>query len=198
MKLIYDEGREAMQGLMKDAAMLAHAAMHTGGELSHTLLIHGADGNAIYVPRNVDDEASKDLFVKRARLMCIANAADATVFVSEAWVRKAKDLNAGLDLNIRPSEAPDRQEMVILMGESRNGHCQKMLPIERSEDGKFIGFGEAPEMTFHEVQGRFAQFIPPIAPDEQGRERARELLAGMGMICEEQKSRERGLGRGMF
>ena len=38
-----------------------------------------------------------------------------------------------------PSKAFDRQEVIVLMGESHGGHKQKFLPIIRSGNGKFFG-----------------------------------------------------------
>src|SRR5581483_4124888 len=124
-----------------------------------------------------------------------AHGATAAVFVSEAWMRCAED-GKRLDLSTPPSQAPDRREAVVLMGETRSGVFQKFLPILRYGNGKFKGFGEAPEVPADHVVGRFAQFLSPEVPTEEQRREARMLLNMNGIEPEknhfERRSRQRG------
>ena len=200
MTTINDEDREAVKKLMEDAEIMAHASMRQSGTISPTLFIHGAEGKAVFSPDEFGDEVSKELFVQKARLVCVAHGANAAVFLTEAWVRRAKNLGDALDTSIRPSESPDREEMVVIMGETRQGHFQKMLPIERTADGRFMGFGASPELAFDNIQGRFAQFVPPIVPDEKGRAKAKEVLEAFGIEREdmEKQHKHRGHGRARF
>ena len=180
--------------------MMAHHSIRQTGAVPPTLLIHGIDGNVVLAPQSMDDEKSKDRFVLQARLACLAHGADATVFLSEAWMRMPAKAGQSLDLSIPPSEAPDRVEAIIIMGETRNGHYQKVLPMLRSEQGKFIGFGEMPEVIREadQVKGRFAQFVPPYVPTDEVRKEAKAALAILGMVPIEEKKRERGHGRAIF
>jgi hypothetical protein len=101
----------------------------------------------------------------------------------EAWATFAKP-GEKFDETEAPSEAFDRREFVILMGESHNGRKQKYLPIIRSSNGKFFGFGEAEDPGTDEIKGRFAQLLPPKVPDELMREVARAMLKIKGVAAE--------------
>ena len=62
------------------------------------------------------------------------------------------------------------------MGESRDGQKQKFLPIIRSGDGRFFGFGE-PELPGHdEMKGRFAQLLPTKFRDDGMGDLAKVML----------------------
>jgi hypothetical protein len=193
-----DESQDAVKKLMDDAEMMAHYSIRQRGSITPTLLIHGVDGNVSLTPTSMGNDDGKDRFVQQARLVCLAHGADAAVFMSEAWMRMPKKLGEAFDASIPPSQAADKVETVIIMGETRTGHCQKILPILRTEQGKFMGFGEMPEIikAADSVKGRFAQFIPPKVPDEETREMAKQAIKFMGMVDGEEK-RERGQGRAM-
>ena len=67
------------------------------------------------------------------------------------------------DMTEAPSEAFDRQEVIVLMGESHGGQKQKFLPIIRNGNGKFFGLGESNTPSLDKMEGRFAQILPPKA-----------------------------------
>ncbi len=77
-----------------------------------------------------------------------------------------------LDLSVAPSQSPDRQEVLVIIGETREGHLHRSLPILRARNGKFAGFGEATEIRPDSVEGRFAQFLPEMTPTEEDRKLA--------------------------
>jgi hypothetical protein len=193
-----DEGREAVQELMEQAEVMVHHSMRENGAITPTLLIHGVNGNGMYCPEEMAGADSKDRFVDKARLICVAEGADATVFISEAWLRTVKEDAKPLDLSIPPSQAPDRVEIVVVMGETREAHFQKLLPILRTGEGKFMGFGEIRELGEAEkVEGRFANFVPPRAPDEKTRMLAKEALYAIGFTTVEKK-KQQGRGRAIY
>ena len=80
-----------------------------------------------------------------------------------------------------PSEAFDRQEVIVLMGESHSGQKQKFLPIIRSDNGKFFGFGESNTPDMDKMEGRFAQILPPKVADAELREVAKVMLKVKGV-----------------
>ncbi len=80
------------------------------------------------------------------------------------------------DLTEAPSEAFDRREFVVLMGESHDGHKQKFLPIIRSGNGRFFGFGESEVPGADEMKGRFAHILPTKVPDAAMRDLAKVML----------------------
>jgi len=187
---IHEQERKHLEDLMVDADLFAKHSMNETGGVPPTLLIHGANGKTMLSPDDFSGERAKEEFAETARLMCLAQDADATVFLSEAWMRKAVP-GEELDLSKRPSQCPDRQEMLIIMGETRGCCQQRMLPMERSEDGKFLGFGQEQKMEADRVEGRLANFIPSEHPDGREREMARETLTERGVEMDEQEEQER-------
>src|ERR1700733_11026819 len=102
--------------------------MRNSGKMSPTLFLLGADGPLMFTPASLADADEKDAFATTARLMCIAHAAKVAVMALEAWMKTAKP-GEKLDLTEPPSEAFDRQEIIVLTGESYGGQKQKFLPI---------------------------------------------------------------------
>jgi hypothetical protein len=93
----------------------------------------------------------------------------------EAWMKAAKP-DEKLDMTEPPSEAIDREEVIVLMGEDRTGQRQKFLPIIRSDNGRFFNLGESTMPTMDNIEGRFAQILSPKIPDEQGKLLAQAML----------------------
>src|ERR1019366_4628195 len=138
------------------------------------------NGPIHFIPASLKDVRAKDSFANTARLICLAYGVTAAVIVLEAWMKTAKP-GETLDSTEPPSEAFDRQEVVIITGESIGQQKQKLLPIIRTDAGGFFGFGEHDGPKFDNYEGRFAQIIPPKKPTTEGRELARTMLAAMGI-----------------
>ena len=79
------------------------------------------------------------------------------------------------------SEAFDRQEVIVLMGESHTGQKQKYLPIIRSDNGKVFGFGESNMSVLDKIEGRFAQILPPKVATPEHRMAAQAMLKVKGV-----------------
>ena len=56
--------------------------------------------------------------------------------------------------------------------------------IQRDSGGKFAGFGTSLVPQFEELEGRFAQMMPPKEPGDKDAQMARMLLTAMGVIVE--------------
>lgn len=194
--MIFDKGREALEGLMKDAELFVTRHMRENGGCPPALFIHGEEGNAILRADALPSDRSKENFANVAHLMCVAHAADASVFVSEGWV-VVRQPNKQLDLSQPPSKAPDRQEILMMMGESRQGGIQKLMPILRDQQGKFLGFGETRQIGADKAHGRFAGFIQEEMPTREMQNRAKKLLETAGVVQTERKEEGRGRGMGM-
>ena len=172
---------ESLDDLLVNAEHYANFSMRDMGRMPPTLFLIGANGSFMFIPDNLADEHAKDDFATTARLMCIAHAATAAVMALEAWMKCAKP-GEKLDMTEPPSEAFDRQEVIVLMGEARDGQKQKFLPIIRSGNGKFFGFGESDVPDgIDQMKGRFAQILPPKAVDEQMRAVAEAMLTVKGI-----------------
>ncbi len=170
---------QTLDDLLASAECYAKNAFRKTGAMPPTLFLIGADGPQMMIPESLEDDAAKNDFATNARLMCIAHGATACVMALEAWAKFAK-VDEIFDVNEPPSEAFDRREVVLLMGEDRTGQKQKFLPIVRSGNGKFFGFGEQSSLSPDETQGRFAQILPPRVPAESERLLAEAMLKVKG------------------
>jgi hypothetical protein len=168
-----------LEDLMARAEHYANFCMRGTGRVTPALFLIGPDGLLMFVPESLADDSAKDDFATQARLMCIAHAATACVMTLEAWAKFAKP-GEKFDMTEAPSEAFDRREFVVLMGESLDGQKQKFLPIIRSGNGKFFGFGEPEDPGADEVKGRFAQLLPTKVPDATMRDLAKVMLKVKG------------------
>ena len=144
-----------------------------------TLFLIGSDGPMMLIPKNMAGDQDKDDFVTTSRLMCIAHAASVCVMALEAWMKSANP-DEKLDPTERPSEAIDRQEVIVLMGDDRASQKQKFLPIIRSGNGKFFGLNDSEPQTMDSLSGRFAQILSPTEPDEQTQMIAKAMLQVKG------------------
>jgi hypothetical protein len=171
---------ENLDGLLAQAEHYANFSMRNIGHLRPTLFLIGAKGPMMFMPESLADESEKNNFATTARLLCIAHAATACVMALEAWAKFAKP-GEEFDATEPPSEACDRQEVVVLLGESHAGQKQKFLPIIRSDNGNFFGLGESDVPAIDNVKGRFAQLLPSKMPDEGIRAVARAMLKVKGV-----------------
>ena len=134
----------------------------------------------MFVPASLVDANEKDAFATTARLVCIAHAATVTVMALEAWMKSATP-GEKMDMTEPPSEAFDRQEVIVLMGESHSGQKQKFLPIIRSGNGKFFNLGETTIPGMDKMEGRFAQILPPKLATAENRALAQAMLKVKGV-----------------
>ncbi len=171
---------QTLDDLLAQAEHYATFCMRNSGKMSPTLFLIGAEGPLMFVPASLTDADEKDAFATAARLMCITHAATVAVMALEAWMKCAKP-GEKLDMTEPPSEAFDRQEVIVLMGESHHGQKQKFLPIVRSDNGKFFGFGESDMPGLDKMEGRFAQILPPKVASAEHRALAQAALKIKGV-----------------
>jgi hypothetical protein len=171
---------ETLDDLLAQAAHYAEFCMRNSGKMAPTLFLIGADGPLMFVPASLVDASEKDAFANTARLVCIAHAATVTVMALEAWMKTASP-GEKIDMTEPPSESFDRQEVIVLMGESHGGQKQKFLPIIRHDNGKFFNLGETTVPGMDKMEGRFAQILPPKMPDGEMRLLAQTMLKVKGV-----------------
>jgi hypothetical protein len=171
---------ETLDDLLAQAEHYAGFCMRNSGKMSPTLFLIGADGPLMFCPTSLLDETEKDAFAETARLVCIAHAATACVMALEAWMKTATP-GEQMDMTEPPSEAFDRQEVIVLMGESPGGQKQKFLPIIRHDNGKFFNLSETTIPGMDKMEGRFAQILPPKVADAGLREVAKVMLKVKGV-----------------
>jgi hypothetical protein len=172
---------KTLDDLLANARHYAEYCMRGTGNLPPTLFLVGCDGKQVmFMPENLADTQDKDNFANLSKLMAVATGATLAVMALEAWVKTGK-VGEKMDMTELPSEAFDRQECLVLMGESMSeGQKQQMLPIIRSGNHKFFGFGESICSKLTQMEGRFSQLLPTKVPDENMRVLAKAMLKVKG------------------
>ena len=114
---------------------------------------------------------------------------DAKEMVVETGVRpdgnllkKARDPR--LDVDEQISVLQDRKEVVILMGEASGYGEQRIMPIQRSADGKHVSLGRTEKLQDQQFQGEFANFISEDCRDARQRALAENAFADHGINLE--------------
>ena len=160
--------------------------MMTGssGSVPPTLMALTPEGFIMHIPQRFNSPDDKDLFAKTIRLMAVAYKASAVAMISESWIVTKQRRDRELDLSVAPSESPDREEVVSIMGESREGCGQRFLFIQRDSLGKFTGFGTSLLPQIQTVEGRFAGLLPPSEATDEMAMAARNLLQSTGIAIE--------------
>ena len=187
---------KSLDGMLANARHYAEYCMRGTGNLPPTLFLIGNDGKQVmFMPKNLADVQAKDDFATQSKLMAVACGATVAVMALEAWVKTAKP-GEDFDATEMPSEAFDRQECVVLMGESiAEGQKQQLLPIIRSGNHKFFGFGDSAVSKLEKMEGRFSQLLPTKVPDENMRALALAMLKVKGV---QQAMTGKGQGRSRF
>lgn len=179
---------ETLDQLLAQTELFAEQQLRQFNRLHPVFCWLGKDGPGMAVPAALTDEDDKNAFVSMSRLFCIANAATACVTAVEAWISTKSPKE------VMPSEDFDRKECVILMGEDRVGAKHKMLPIVRSSNGNFFGFGEPKFSDGFFLTGRFTKILPSREPDIETQRLAQiviELQCGRAKAKPPPKSRPR-------
>lgn len=169
-----------LTALADQAEHYATHMMRTTGSVPPTVIADTAAGYVFCMPAGLPDEEAKDRFAETARLLAVAHAATALVMVVEAWVRLAIP-GTPLDTETRPSLAPDRREMVVLMLEDTTRCGNRFLPILRDAAGGFLEFGHHPMPEFATAEGRFAGLMPKSTPTTAEVTSAKATLLKLGM-----------------
>ena len=169
--------------LVSYAEGYAEFAMKNVGRVPPTMLAVTTDGLLHYLPESMADERAKNDFANIGRLICSAYGAKCVVMIMESWVTMAKP-GQPLDPTIPPSEAFDREEFVVVMGETAGRKTQRFLPILRTDAGGFFGFGESNLPLLDGIEGRFAGMLPPVEPPAEMRTMAQTVLAAIGVTRE--------------
>lgn len=132
-----------LDDLIAQAAHYAEFCMRNSAKMAPTLFLIGTDGPMMIAATSLDGTDELDAFVAGARLLCIAETGEP------------------VDMTEAPAQAFDRQQVVVLMGESHTGHKQRFLQIIRSGNGQFFGLNEIPLPETERMNGRFAQILSP-------------------------------------
>jgi hypothetical protein len=181
---------KALEQIAERAEAVARGFLQQAAFSPQTLYIYGTEGRFI-LQRPYPFDQGQEWFAERGKLACIAAGAYACAFVSEAWTVRPKE-GKQVDLSRRPSESPDREQVLMIAAESREGNFQKGLIIRRDRAEKFAGYGETLGLQRNDVKDH-SQFLTAEVPTKEMREKARMELAAKGLELE--RLREERLGR---
>jgi hypothetical protein len=166
---------------MRQATHYAEWCLRNGGEIPPTAMAFNKDGVLLMVPPRMGSEKDKDDFANAARMLAIGYEVDAVCMILESWAVVASRPGQKVP-DCPPSQSPDRVEVVAISGEVKGISVQQILRIQRDARGNFSGFSILSESDG--MQGRFAEILPPIKPDETQAQMARFAIAGMGYLVE--------------
>jgi len=167
---------KTLDELMAQAGHYADFCLRDFRSMPPTLFLVGEDGPMMFAQRKLVTADDKEDFADTARLVCTAHAATACVLALQGWVKLAKP-GEKLDFTEPPSEAFDRQEMIVLAGEDRSGERQQFFPIIRSDNGNFFNLGDSKTPAIkNKLEGLYAQILPPSVADQATRKLAKWML----------------------
>jgi hypothetical protein len=169
-----------LEAILEEATQYARITMKKSGCLAPVMMASTGEGVIIFSPDQLTDTGAKDDFANKVRLITASYGAAAVVLILESWITKAKPGDS-LDTLTPPSESYEREEVVVLIGQSPQGNITHLLPIHRLGNGKFWNLGDAEEMPADSFEGRFAGLLPPKPSDDKTRMMGRVLLEAMGV-----------------
>lgn len=174
---------ETLHDLLQQAEHYAEASMLCRGGVPLSLMILGAEGLMVHATDEQDSQEKKQRFGSIAKVAAAACKATSLAVIAESWLSgldaRANDKTAS---TISPCEAPDRKEVVMLIGQSRNANITRFLSIERDSSGVFTGFGPSLLPDLDGVpEGQFARLMPVREPNDQDALVAFHALQSVGI-----------------
>lgn len=109
------------------------------------------------VPLDPRDERTKHLSASRTAVAAHKIKADVVCSIMESWFVESSDLN---DLNVMPSENPNRKEALFVSVETREKSAMRMLVINR--EGGVITLTDRGWDDNQISTGRFTSLLPPM------------------------------------
>ena len=123
------KSREDLETLIDQSRHYAKHMLQKTGCVPPTLMALTPEGLMMFVPSELEDTDAKDKFANTGRLLAVGYKASAVVMILESWATFPK--RPGLPLpEGPPSQSPDRKEVVVLMGETRDTRAQQFLFIQ--------------------------------------------------------------------
>ena len=123
-----------------------------------------SEPEVIGIPFGTGDftEGQKEAYSNVVRAVVRETRAVGVVFISEAWWSDVSLDSA--EVQERPSQAPNRQEVVFVSFEHRDGTAIWKAPIARWGDGASLGTFESVKMDLGD--GRFTNLLGKLRPPE--------------------------------
>jgi hypothetical protein len=165
--------------LIAEAARYARFILKWDGFIAPLMMASTDDGILMFTPKDMNDEDGKDTFANTVSLIAGTYGASALVLIMEFWMTLASQ-ESNLDMT-PPSESYEREEVVTLIGQSKDGNRSQMYPIVRLDNGRFWNLGDPFELGADSFSGRFAGLLPTKEADLTMRVLGKKLLEAMGV-----------------
>lgn len=154
-----------IEGCNKNILRCIKESFEEHGEVPIIIHALGADGENIVIPIfSMGPDSERDFIVMAFQMFASKKDIVAVVFCSEGWMKKRvpqKGKPNTYETYGRPSEQPDRMEMLLVSFETKNGVTQKVFLIKRDQLKPYLEpFMEVEEPT--EISGRFTKFLRKI------------------------------------
>lgn len=153
--------------LMNLATNLSKAAFDKLGHVSPNCVCFCA-GKIIHIIRHIQSDEDKVEYLKDIQATCVAEAAQAVVYIHECWTCEYSP-DAADSQYICPSEHPQRREAVLAYVELSGGISQlRHFPIIRGKQEKPY-LGESQICGGNEIAGPFVSLLPLRPPTDAER-----------------------------
>jgi len=183
--------KEMMQLAEEQARLLMQAF---GGVMGH-FMCKGTHGSGEFRFKNPMDDETKRLVKDRCYFNILGVNATAAVVFYEGIVRTNRGRN-GIE---RPEamELLDGQEVIVINGESGTERLTRALPILRSDDGRFSGFGKSWERSKPKELGSEPKYVAGIELSEWERSAALDQAGNLQVVAEMKENKKREAGQSM-
>ena len=155
------------ESLMNLATNLVKAAFDKFGQVNPHCVCF-TTGKVIHVTRPVRSDEDKVEYLKDIRATCVAEAAQAVIYIHECWTCEYS-LDAADSQYIPPSEHPQRREAVLVYVEVSGEISQlRHFPIIKDKQEK-THLGEPQTCDESQITGTFVSLLPSRPPADAER-----------------------------
>jgi hypothetical protein len=177
----------SLDDLMAGAESFANQRMCKPGHVNPAFFFISEDGTpgAMFFQNGEFNEAQKAWFADTCRFVAVATAASACCLVLEVWVSTGHlppDADPETyEPEVMPSQNPDRQEIILIQGETREAVKSHALKIVRYDNGTFASL-VAPDVPLFstdsgwQISGRFTHLLTGVVPPPSMRAAAKVFL----------------------
>jgi hypothetical protein len=159
--------KETFEEFCETAVEVVKEPFKSMGELPPTWFLQRPDGEVGMFVTPWDDFREKEATSQKMKLLMKENDIIRYALITEAWMverknpdgtKLAKDWKGPL-----PSQSPDREEIVMIVGGDLEGHCvEGMASVTRDKEGKpILGKFELKYNKFS-MEGRFVNLLRKV------------------------------------
>jgi len=136
------------------ALEIAQTSFKAQGRLIPMIVMHKEDGESIPILSQFNDNKEKDIILAAVKLMMLRYQAYSYTFMTEAWMVKRKE---GENLQIRPSEQPDKIECIVV---GYIGHDVKSMVMYEIKRGDSLELEEIVNSRESDFTGPWSELLP--------------------------------------